>query len=93
MTTSGPKPTLRSVATDPVCLLAFGFGSGCARKAPGTFGTLVAVALYLPAWYFFVEAFGNHGLWASLMLFLVLRGLTLLVRLPRLEHDCFGRPG
>ena len=28
--------------------LAFGLGSGLARLAPGTFGTLVAVALYLP---------------------------------------------
>lgn len=37
--------------------LAFGFGSGLARKAPGTFGTLVAVPLYcllafLPAWHY-----------------------------------------
>lgn len=27
--------------------LAFGFGSGCAPKAPGTFGTLAAIPLYL----------------------------------------------
>ena len=32
---------------DPVHFLAFGFGSGLARKAPGTFGTLVAIPLYL----------------------------------------------
>ena len=29
-------------------MLAFGFGSGLARKAPGTFGTLVAFPMY---WY------------------------------------------
>jgi phosphatidylglycerophosphatase A len=34
---------------DPLCLLAFGFGSGLAPKAPGTFGTLAAVPLYLAA--------------------------------------------
>lgn len=28
-------------------LLAFGFGSGCAPKAPGTFGTLMALPFYL----------------------------------------------
>jgi phosphatidylglycerophosphatase A len=28
--------------------LAFGLGSGLSRFAPGTFGTLVAIALYLP---------------------------------------------
>lgn len=37
------------VLRDPVCLLAFGFGSGLAPKAPGTFGTLAAVPLYLAA--------------------------------------------
>lgn len=33
--------------SDPVNLAAFGFGSGCAPKAPGTFGTLAALAFYL----------------------------------------------
>lgn len=33
---------------NPVHLLAFGFGSGAAPKAPGTFGTLAAVLLYWP---------------------------------------------
>jgi len=32
---------------DPRNFLAFGFGSGCAAKAPGTFGTLAAVPIYL----------------------------------------------
>lgn len=39
-----PKPQL----SNPIHLLAFGFGSGLAPWAPGTFGTLVGVALYLP---------------------------------------------
>lgn len=39
-----PRPNLRN----PVHLLAFGLGSGCAPKAPGTVGTLMAVALYVP---------------------------------------------
>lgn len=37
----------RTVLSSPVHLLAFGFGSGLAPKAPGTFGTLAAVPLYL----------------------------------------------
>lgn len=36
-------PDLRN----PLHLLAFGFGSGLAPKAPGTFGTLVAIPFYL----------------------------------------------
>jgi phosphatidylglycerophosphatase A len=34
--------------SNPLHLLALGFGAGCAPKAPGTFGTLVGVLLYLP---------------------------------------------
>ncbi|MFD2168213.1 phosphatidylglycerophosphatase A [Thalassotalea euphylliae] len=32
---------------DPIQFLALGFGSGLAPKAPGTFGTLAAIPLYL----------------------------------------------
>jgi len=32
---------------DPRNLLAFGFGSGCSPKAPGTVGTIAAVPFYL----------------------------------------------
>src|SRR5690606_25760302 len=36
---------------NPIHLLAFGLGSGLARKAPGTFGTLAA----LPFWWFLLQ--------------------------------------
>jgi len=39
-----PKGFLKN----PVNFAAFGFGSGCAPKAPGTAGTVMAVLLYLP---------------------------------------------
>lgn len=32
---------------DPVYFIAFGFGSGLMPKAPGTFGTLAAIPVYL----------------------------------------------
>lgn len=38
---------LKNLLKSPVHLLAFGFGSGLAAKAPGTFGTLVAVPIFL----------------------------------------------
>lgn len=41
------KPNLRN----PIHLLAFGLGSGCAPKAPGTFGTLAAI----PFWWLFLQ--------------------------------------
>ena len=35
------------ILKDPVLFLAFGFGSGLAKKMPGTLGTLAAMPLYL----------------------------------------------
>ena len=39
------KPTFSWLLSRPVCLLGFGFGTGLAPKAPGTFGTLLALPL------------------------------------------------
>jgi phosphatidylglycerophosphatase A len=39
--------TAKQILTDPVLFLAFGFGSGLVKKAPGTLGTLAAIPLYL----------------------------------------------
>jgi phosphatidylglycerophosphatase A len=49
MTTSDEtivKPGWRFLFSNPAHLFAFGFGSGLARKAPGTFGTMVAFPMY-----------------------------------------------
>ncbi len=59
-----------SVFRNPIHFLAFGFGSGAAPVAPGTFGTLAAVPLYLLlmqlplGWYLLalVASFGL-GIW------------------------------
>jgi len=54
---SGQNPTFPQLLRDPTMLLAFGFGSGLAPKAPGTFGTLAAIPFWWlmqglpPAWY------------------------------------------
>lgn len=39
--------SIRQIMTDPVLFLAFGFGSGLSRKAPGTMGTVAAIPVYL----------------------------------------------
>lgn len=58
------------VFSSPVHFLAFGFGSGLAPKAPGTFGTLAAIPLYLllvqlPLWGYVlaVLAITLAGVW------------------------------
>ncbi|MEX0366414.1 MAG: MATE family efflux transporter [Ruegeria sp.] len=44
-----------------------------------------SVAVYVLALVLLVPTFGNHGLWASLMVLNITRGLTLGFRYPRLE--------
>lgn len=41
------EPTPASVWRNPIHFLAFGFGSGAAPRAPGTFGTLAALPFVL----------------------------------------------
>ncbi|MDD2767124.1 MAG: phosphatidylglycerophosphatase A [Methylococcus sp.] len=48
------------VLSDPWCLIAVGFGSGLAPKAPGTFGTLAAIPVYL-AFSYLPPAFYTAG--------------------------------
>jgi len=60
----------RKVLTSPIHFLAFGFGSGLAPFAPGTFGTLAAIPLYLlmqplslPLYLFIVAVVSFVGIW------------------------------
>lgn len=46
MMTDDKKLTAKNILSDPILFLAFGFGSGLAKKAPGTFGTLAAIPIY-----------------------------------------------
>ena len=54
--------TPKHIMTDPILFLAFGFGSGLAKKAPGTMGTLAAIPLYLLFALVFLALsfFGGH---------------------------------
>lgn len=50
-------PGWRALLADPRLFCALGFGSGLAPRAPGTFGTLMALPLFLvlqplPAWVY-----------------------------------------
>jgi len=62
-----PRPRLLS---SPAQFLAFGFGSGLSPKAPGTVGTVFAVALYLlfswlPLWQYTLVVLASivFGIW------------------------------
>lgn len=53
------KPTFKWLLQNPIRFLGFGFGSGLAPKAPGTFGTLPALPL---AWILLFLNSGKIGL-------------------------------
>ena len=51
---------------------------------------IASLALYVAACLVLVPAWGNNGLWASLLLFMGARGVTLAVRYPALERSVGG---
>jgi phosphatidylglycerophosphatase A len=62
----------------PAGILAFGFGSGLAPKAPGTFGTLAAIPLYL------LLTGLNHWLYLSVVVLAFVLGIYLC---EKASHD------
>tara|TARA_Y100000588_G_C13637153_1_gene662145 strand:- start:63 stop:545 length:483 start_codon:yes stop_codon:yes gene_type:complete len=53
------KEISQKVWQDPIYFLAFGFGSGLMKKAPGTWGTVAAIPVFLlmyqlPAWLYLI---------------------------------------
>lgn len=62
--TGNVSPNAKFVMTNPIHLLAFGFGSGLSPKAPGTFGTLAA----LPIWFLLIHVFNQSQLLVLIVL-------------------------
>jgi MATE family multidrug resistance protein len=52
---------------------------------------IVSLAIFLAAYALLTPAFGNDGLWASLLIFYVVRAATLALRYPMLEKASFGK--
>ena len=80
------KLTPRQILSDPVLFLAFGFGSGLAKKAPGTLGTLAAVPVY---WLF---AQTGTVVYSALTLVVITSGVWICGRAAEKlgEHDFGG---
>jgi MATE family multidrug resistance protein len=52
---------------------------------------IVSLAVFMAAWAILTPPFGNHGLWAALIVFFVARALTLGAYYPALERASFGK--
>lgn len=65
------KLTVKQILSDPMLLLAFGFGSGLAKKMPGTMGTVAAVPIYLA----FIQL--NVWLYSALVVIVTVAGIWI----------------
>jgi MATE family multidrug resistance protein len=50
---------------------------------------LISLGVFMAAWAALTPVFGNHGLWAALIVFSLTRGITLGLRFPALERASF----
>lgn len=76
--------------TGVACYQFDGIFIGATRTADMRNMMLLSVTIYLASWFVLASLYGNHGLWASLIVFLAARALTLAARYPALERDAFA---
>lgn len=72
------------------CFQLDGVFVGATRTADMRNMMAASLAIYLGAWAVLSPVYGNHGLWASLMVFYTARGLTLAARYPALVRASFS---
>lgn len=80
------KLSAKQILSDPILFLAFGFGSGLAKKAPGTCGTVAAI----PVYYLFIQ-FNNVWIYSALTLIATVIGVWFCdVAAKKLDEHDFG---
>lgn len=63
---------------------------GATRTADMRNMMLISLTCYLALWAILTPLYGNHGLWASIIIFVGLRALTLGMRYPALVRTSFS---
>ncbi len=58
-------------------------GATAAKEIRNTM-IIASLLVFLPAWYFLVPLYGNHGLWIAFLLFMVARGVSMTVMAKRI---------
>jgi len=68
------------VIIPPVASLCYQFDGifiGASQTAEMRNGMILSVIIFIIATHFLVDNFGNHGLWMALLLFMIMRSITL----------------
>lgn len=68
------------------CYLLDGIFIGSTRTQEMRNAMIASLAAFLIAWYFFHPWWGNHGLWLSLEIYFIARGVTLAFYFPKIKH-------
>ena len=71
------------------CFLYDGIFTGALATREMRNMMIISTALYLAAWAVLEPTFGNHGLWAALCVFMIARGASFALQLPRIERRVF----
>ncbi|MGI9405339.1 MAG: MATE family efflux transporter [Hyphomicrobiaceae bacterium] len=74
------------------CYQLDGIFIGATRTADMRNATILSVLIYLGAWAVLTPAFGNHGLWASLIVLFLIRAVTFGALYPRMMRALFPEP-
>jgi MATE family multidrug resistance protein len=73
-----------------VCFQFDGIFTGATATADMRNMMILSLAIYLAAWWWLEPHYGNHGLWAAMMVFFAARGVTFWMRMPALERRAFA---
>ncbi|MCZ6504258.1 MAG: MATE family efflux transporter [Gammaproteobacteria bacterium] len=69
------------------CYLLDGVFIGATKTREMRNAMIISLLTYMLAWWVLAGLYGNHGLWASLMLYFITRAVTLNYYLPQLIND------
>jgi multidrug resistance protein, MATE family len=72
------------------CFQYDGIFTGATQTADMRNMMIVSMAVFLAAWFVLERAYGNHGLWAAMIVFFAVRGVTYAMRMPALRRAAFG---
>lgn len=75
--------------TGVACFQLDGIFIGATRTADMRNMMILSLGVYLVAWWLLTPEFANHGLWSTLIIFFVVRAITLGSRFPALERAAF----
>ena len=74
------------------CFLMDGIYTGVTETKIMRNMMIISFLIYAGFILFLPSVLGNHGLWLSLLLFMLIRGITLIIPFKKIRQDCFSIP-